>query len=119
FDVIMSGGDMTVTLQPAATIAGTVISPHPTVTLLDDNEDPISDVDITVSLNQGSFNSGTLTVSTGVDGIAVFSNLVINAADEDYEIKFTADMSGVADAFTNEFDVIAAAAATMSVFTQP
>ncbi|MEX2600580.1 MAG: cellulose binding domain-containing protein, partial [Balneolaceae bacterium] len=119
FDVVAPTGSMTITAQPTETSAGDVVSPSPSVTLLDGAEDPISGVDITVSLNQGSFASGTLTVQTNGSGVATFSDLVIESAAEGYEITFNADQSGVANVFSNAFEVVAANPASMSMDTQP
>ena len=119
FDVVGAGGTMTVTAHPTTTVAGVNLSPAPSITLLDDFDDPVADVDVTVSLNQGDFASGTLTVTTNASGVATFSNLKINSADTDYIITFNADMAGVANVFSDEFVIIAADAASMSITTAP
>jgi hypothetical protein len=106
--------DMNITVQPSATIAGTAISPAPTVEVTD-GTNPVSGVDVTVSLNGADFSSGTLTQSTGSDGIAVFPNLVIETAGTGYTLTFDADAAGVADVESVEFDVITAEASAIEV----
>lgn len=119
FDVVTAGGSMTVTQQPVTTVAGEVITPAPSVTLVDGSEDPIAGVEVTVSLNNNSFASGTLTVETNSSGVAVFDDLIIETADTDYQITFNADLSGVSDVFSNDFDILISDAASMSVTIQP
>ncbi len=119
FNVVTSGGSMTVTQQPTQTVAGDVITPSPSITLLDGLDNPIVGVNVTVSLNENSFASGTLTVPTNASGVAVFSDLVIEAAGTDYQITFNADQTGVANVFSNNFNVLVSDPASMSVTIQP
>lgn len=119
FDVIAAGGTMTVTQQPSTTEAGEIITPAPSITLLDGLDDPIEGVNVTVSLNKHSFASGTLTVATNSSGVAVFNDLVVETADTDYQILFDADLSGVSDVFSNNFEIQRSVAASMSVTIQP
>lgn len=119
FNVVASGGSMSVTQQPTQTVAGVVISPSPSITLVDGDDNPIEGVNVTVSLSENSFASGTLTVPTNASGVAVFSNLVIQAADSNYQITFNADQTGVSNVFSNNFNVLASAPASMNVTIQP
>lgn len=119
FNVVTSGGSMSVTQQPTQTVAGVVISPSPSITLVDGSSNPIQGVNVTVSLNENSFASGTLTVPTNASGVAVFNDLVIQAAGSDYQITFNADQTGVANVFSNNFNVLASDPASMSVTIQP
>ncbi len=119
FDVVAAGGSMSLTVQPTETVAGVIISPSLQVELLDGGSSPVSGVDITVSLNQNSFASGTVTRTTNGSGIATFNDLVINTADVDYQITFDADLTGVPDAFSNDFDIVASIPTTLSMSTQP
>ncbi|MDZ7771878.1 MAG: cellulose binding domain-containing protein [Balneolaceae bacterium] len=119
FDVVSSGGSMTVNASPGQSIAGVTLSPSPQVTLEDDQGNPLSGVDITVTLNQNSFASGTLTRTTNGSGVATFNDLVVTAAESGYQITFDADQTGVANAYTSSFEVVAASASSMSMETQP
>lgn len=119
FNVVSSGGSMSITQQPTQTEAGAVISPSPSITLLDGSNNPLVGVNVTVSLSENSFASGTLTVPTNGSGVAVFNDLVIQAAGSDYQITFNADQSGVANVFSNNFNVLASDPASMSVTIQP
>ncbi|MEX1213064.1 MAG: cellulose binding domain-containing protein [Balneolaceae bacterium] len=119
FDVIEASGSMTVDTAPSETVAGEVLTPHPLITLLDGSGSPLSGVDVTVSLNQNGFSSGTLTVETNGSGEALFDDLVIESVADDYEITFNADYSGVSNVLSSPFDVVAAPPAEISVSNQP
>ncbi len=119
FDVTNAGGTLSITQQPTNTVAGQTISPAPAVTLIDYDDNPVPDVEITISLSENAFASGTLTVTTDANGVAVFNNLVINTANDDYQITFSADLTGVANAISSVFEVTSAAASAISIITQP
>jgi hypothetical protein len=93
--------------QPQETVAGENIQGPPSVFVGDGLGNPVSGVEVTVNEQGGyQFDSGTTTVATNGDGIAVFSDLVINIADT-YTLEF--DAVGVNDNITSaSFDVIPA-----------
>jgi len=100
---------MTVSTQPGETTAGNTIVPAPAVTITDDVGNAIEDVNVNVSEQGGyTFDSGTLSAVTDANGIAVFSDLVINTASS-YTLEFDADAAEVANSTSNPFDVVAAA----------
>ena len=90
--------------EPLQTIAGQSIAGPPAVKVTDDLNNPVEDVEVSVSEQSGSsFSSGTLTVSTGGNGIATFNNLVFNIAGT-YTLIF--DAVGVSDnAISQSFSV--------------
>jgi hypothetical protein len=112
------GAVVTVTTQPGTTTAGNAVSGPPTVTVKDQFNNNVSDKDISVTLNTGSFAGGsTTTVKTNVSGVAAFSSLRINGAGS-YTLTFRLD--GHAAAVTsNAFTVNPAAAAKFVMVTQP
>jgi len=92
FEDFGSGGDffLRIVQQPGETTAGEAISPHPVIEIIDSQENPVTGMEVTVS-EQGShsFDGGTLTVTTGDDGQALFDDLVINRAGS-YTLVFAA-----------------------------
>ncbi len=119
FEVVAAGGSMSINQQPTTTEAGEIINPYPSVTVIDGFEDPVEGVEVTVSLNENSFASGTLTVTTNASGVAVFDDLIIEVANTDYQITFDADLSGVSNVFSNNFDILVSDPASMNVTIQP
>jgi len=112
------GAVMTVTTQPGTTTAGNAVSGPPTVTVKDQFNNNVSDKDISVTLNTGSFAGGsTTTVKTSVSGVAAFSNLLINGAGS-YTLTFRL-VGHAAERTSNSFTVDPAAAAKLVMVTQP
>ncbi|MGM0587392.1 MAG: invasin domain 3-containing protein [Bacteroidota bacterium] len=110
-DFVAGAADnMVVTTQPSTTSAGNSINGPPTVTVKDANGHPVSGVDVTVSVNQNSFASGTATVTTDANGEADFTDLKINTADSGYQLTFDADAAGVTNVNSNNFTITAGAA---------
>ncbi|PKD43291.1 invasin domain 3-containing protein [Rhodohalobacter barkolensis] len=102
--------EIAVQTQPSETVAGNPINPAPSIELLDGNGEPLSGVNVSVSLNKSSFATGSTTQSsTNQNGIAVFDDLVIQNADSGYRLTFSADIDGVSDLQSSLFDIIAAA----------
>jgi hypothetical protein len=67
---------------------------------------PSNNVPISVSLNGGTFASGTTTVNTGASGAAVFNNLVINNSGN---YSLTASAGGYNSATSSNFNIVPAA----------
>lgn len=112
------GAVMTVLPQPGTTTAGNAISGPPTVTVKDQFNNNVSDKDISVTLNTGSFAGGsTTTVKTNVSGVAAFSNLRTNTAGS-YTLTFRL-VGHTALVTSNSFAVNPAAAAKLVMVTQP
>ncbi len=119
FNVTAAAADsVSVETQPTEATAGYTIEGQPETLVTDEYGNPVEGLDVTVSEAGGyAFDMGTLTQSTGADGIATFNDLVIYIAG-DYRLVFDAD--GVAgNAASNEFNVTAAAADLVSIETQP
>ena len=119
FDVLAAGGSMSVLVEPTQTVAGVTISPSFQVEVLDGSDNPISGASVTISLNQNSFASGTLTRTTNGSGVATFNDIKINTADEDYVITFDVDYTGIPNIFSAAFDIVSSVPTTLSVSTQP
>lgn len=96
-----------VTVEPGTTVYGSRIAGVPAVTLYDAFDNPVRQgANVAASLNGGSFKAGsTATVSTDVNGVAVFNNLLPGAAGSDYTITFNPAPAGVANVDSAAFDV--------------
>ena len=97
-----------VTTQPVTTVYGSTLNGVPAVTLYDAFNNPVQQgFNITASLNNGgSFKAGSAaTVPTGVNGVAVFSNLKPAAVGTSYRITFNPAPAGVANVDSASFDV--------------
>ncbi len=121
FDVVEGAASMSIIAQPPSLLsAGETIDPPVSVELREDaTGDPIGGVSITVSLNENNFSSGSLEAVTDASGTAVFDDLVIETAGQGYEITFNAALSGVANVFSDPFDVLAGDPAILTMHNQP
>jgi len=111
-------GSISITTQPEQTVAGQTLRPNggPVVEVRDTLSAPMEGVEVTVVLNGGSLASGTTSVETGEDGRATFSDLVIQTAQADYSLTFTAGTRTVTSA---DFPVLPAAPKTATLSTSP
>ncbi|MGF1669828.1 MAG: hypothetical protein ACFCU6_05215, partial [Balneolaceae bacterium] len=101
FESQTSSPTLNITVQPTLTTAGEVISPAPSIEVTGPSGNPLEGVQVTVSEQGGFvFDSGTLTVTTGSDGVAEFNDLVINRAGN-YTLVFSAEEAGqvISDSF--------------------
>jgi 5-hydroxyisourate hydrolase-like protein (transthyretin family) len=119
FEVINTLAHLTVEAAPTHSVAGQSISGFPVVSLKNTIGMPVPGVDITVYINQHSFASGTVTATTDENGLAGFSNLVLNTAAVNYQLIFDADLSGVLNISSGNFEVVNAPASNMHMVTQP
>ncbi len=119
FDVIDALATMSMSVQAQETTAGQTIAGVPTVLIENSIGMPIQGVDITVYINQFSLSAGTMTVQTDENGLAAFSDLIINTAAQNYQLIFDADYSGVQNITSNNFNVTNAAADAITIVTQP
>ncbi|MCA1800741.1 MAG: VCBS domain-containing protein, partial [Actinobacteria bacterium] len=102
-----TASQITITSQPAETVAGEPVAGTPAILLRDSFNNPVPDIDVTISEQGGQeFAGGDLTVSTNSSGIAAFDNAVITDAGR-YNIVFTGPDGLVIT--SNAFDVIPAA----------
>lgn len=100
---------MIITQQPGATVAGSAISPAPSVEITDDAGNPIEGISLTVSETDGyTFDAGTLSIATDGSGIAAFIDLVIETTGT-YSLVFNADAAGVDNVTSDPFEVESAA----------
>lgn len=108
--------EVTIEVQPENSTAGESITASVSVT--DSGGSPVSGVDVTVTEegNNYTFDNGTVTQATNSDGVAVFDDLVIETADDGYQLQFEAE--GVT-ATSEVFVVVPADPDTLSVETQP
>jgi hypothetical protein len=87
-----SPANMTITSQPVSTIAGLVVpgtSGSPAVRLRDVFGNTVPTQNVTASLLTGNFALGSnTTAATDAGGNAIFSNLVVTAAADNYQIQF-------------------------------
>jgi len=109
---------MTMTTQPGTTTAGSAVAGPPRVTVKDQFNNNVTDMDVTVTLSSGSFTGASTTkVKTNGSGLAAFSNLRIEAAGS-YSLTFRLD-TFTAQVTSNLFTVNPAAAARLSMLIQP
>ncbi|MCW8173734.1 hypothetical protein D8S78_24320 [Natrialba swarupiae] len=86
--------------------------------MTDEFGNPVAGVDVEVDevgIEGGTIDEGDTEVATGGDGIATFGNLVIEDADDSYQLEFSIDESdGNVESSdtdtTDEFDIDPAAA---------
>jgi 5-hydroxyisourate hydrolase-like protein (transthyretin family) len=119
FEVVDQVYDMQIETQPENTTAGQPVNGAPKVSITNFINQPLQGVDVTVYINQFGFSSGTMTVQTDLNGEAIFDDLVINTASEDYQLIFDANYSGVSNVTSDNFDITHAAPSTMTITTQP
>ncbi|MFO7848151.1 MAG: invasin domain 3-containing protein [Balneolaceae bacterium] len=95
--------DIAVEDQPGSTIAGQVIPGSPSVEVTDEFNNPVPGAEVTVTEQSGqAFASGENVLSTNSSGLAVFDDLVINAAGQ-YNLVFT--VNGSVTVTSNAFTV--------------
>jgi uncharacterized repeat protein (TIGR01451 family) len=106
--------------QPGNTVAGAVISPAVTVSILDaagNLTSSTANVTLAIGTNPNSGTlSGTPTVAA-VDGVATFSNLSIDKAGTGYTLAASSD--SLTGATSSAFDITAAAPAKLAFLQQP
>ena len=112
FDIVPApANSQSITEQPSKTTAGEAISPAPAVKLTDEFGNPVEGIEVTLSLNKNSFATGTETTrTTGLDGTAAFTGIVIESADTDYQLTFNANAIDVDNVISVLFNVTPAAA---------
>ncbi|WP_340103379.1 filamin/ABP280 repeat domain-containing protein [Rhodohalobacter sp. 8-1] len=102
---------ISITSQPATTVAGESISPSPAVEITDDEGNGIEGIEVSAGLNGGNYaEQSTVQVSTNSSGVAAFGDLRITESGTDYTITFTPASSSVSDITSDPFDVSAAVA---------
>ena len=101
--------------QPATSIAGSPVVGAPSVEVEDAYNNPVNGAMVTMAVTSGPgvFISSTTSVTTGTNGIATFSNLVLDAAGS-YTI--TASTGSIQSAASSSFNVNAAGASLIMVW---
>ena len=106
------------------TAGETLISP-PKVNVPNEHGNAVEGVDVTVTENSDySFDSGTITQTTGSDGVATFEDLVIETAGTSYELNFSIssgdhNVTAGDTASSQTFEVESATADAITIQTQP
>ncbi|MGH8963158.1 MAG: hypothetical protein ACRDWT_18535 [Jatrophihabitantaceae bacterium] len=113
---------LTFTVQPSGTAAGSPISPALTVAVDDSlgNQVPVAGVAVTIAIGTnpgGGTLSGTATAGTNSSGVATFSALSIDKAAAGYTLVATS--SGLTSAASGTFTITAATAATFAITSLP
>src|SRR6056297_3089000 len=97
--------DLRITTNPGNAIAGTAIPGPPSVIIEDQYENPVPNINVTVSEQGGEpFASGTATIQTDATGIADFNDLRIDVIGQ-YNLVFSS--AGLNNQTSNAFDVSA------------
>jgi hypothetical protein len=108
------------TQPPISSVSGVVLSPSPTVRLVDafgSPVDPATEVSVsaTISSGQGGTLGGTTSVTT-ISGVATFPDLVLTGPAGGFTLGFTAaGLTGV----TSNTITLTAAQTNLSITTQP
>lgn len=82
--------ELKIETEPENTFFTNPIGGSPAVTVTDSEGDPAPGVDVTVSLDDGDFASGTTETATNTSGIATFDDLRIDEAGS-YQLEFGVD----------------------------
>ena len=112
-----------VATQPGGDLAGSLLAIQPVVQVRANGVADTGDNStvVTVSILTGTGAAGAqlagTTTATAVAGVATFTNLAINLAGTNYQLRFTA--SGVTEASSAAFAVTAPIVHSLAVATQP
>ncbi|TVR75374.1 MAG: PKD domain-containing protein [Marinilabiliales bacterium] len=97
---------MNMVTQPLNAQAGEIIGGPPTIALYDAYNNPVQGVAITLTEQGGySFDGGTTIQTTGPNGYASFSDLLINTTGY-YTLNFDAAAGGVPDIQSQQFRIL-------------
>lgn len=96
--------------EPIETTAGEVIQGEatdtfPTVRIENRKDQPISGVNVQVTLERGQFKEGTTTITTNNEGVATFDDLKIKEAGERYKLIFQVEGQDNLREESNEFRI--------------
>jgi hypothetical protein len=120
YTVTGAADSMNITVQPTDTVAGIVLTPSPTVLVVDASENPVEGVKVTVSgIGPFVIEAGTVTQTTGFDGNAIFDDLVITTAGLGYQLLFSADAVDVDNVTSDLFNITAAPVSSLTIEVQP
>ncbi|MFM8364363.1 MAG: hypothetical protein ACKOAS_04355, partial [Verrucomicrobiota bacterium] len=107
-----------ISTQPLQSIAGRPMDPAPAARVLTDSGEPFPGVEVTFALDRGAFASSSQTSAlTDSNGIASFSALVIEKAENFYSLAFTAP--DLPSATSMQFNIRFAPPRHLAVSKQP
>ncbi|MFO7862482.1 MAG: PKD domain-containing protein, partial [Salinivirgaceae bacterium] len=120
FNVVNQMLSVSATTNPAQTIAGEPVQGFPTIKLQNEFGQGFEGVDVTATINQHEFAAtSTTTVTTNASGLAIFDNLILETAADNYEIIYDIDYTGVSNETSAPFSIIPAPASSLTIITQP
>ncbi|MFW5790594.1 MAG: InlB B-repeat-containing protein, partial [Bacillota bacterium] len=105
-DIGAEGLTMVMETEPGDTVVGGNIEGPPAV-IIENDEGPVGDVEVTVSLDAETSLGGTVVQTTDENGIATFDDLAINEIGNSYELVFDAEFADIPLRVVSEpFDVV-------------
>ncbi len=125
FEVIAPMYTMAMHIQPADNQAGNIMvgdpSGFPAVIITDGLGNGVNNIEVSVYLNQYTFASDPAfaTAITNGLGIAIFDNLSINHAAENYQMLFEATTAGINSVTSGTFTILPGPAFSLTISTQP
>jgi len=116
-----AASQLSIVTQPAGTVtSGSTLSTQPVIQLRDAGGNPVpqAGVNVTATISVGGASlTGTTTVATNASGVASFTDLGITGTAGTYTLTFGA--GGLTPATSSSINVVAGAAAQLSIATQP
>ena len=112
-----------VATQPSGSVQATVFATQPVVNIRANGVTDVTDntTVVTVTILAGTGTAGAnltgTTTATAVAGVATFTNLGVDTAGTNYQLRFTA--TGITEASSSAFNVNAPVVRTLAVATQP
>ncbi len=119
---------ISIVADPLQTTAGEVIpglnltnfsNMPPAVRVTDAFANIVTNFNVSVSLSSNSFASGATNVATDANGLASFTNLLVTNAGTGYYLSYTGPGITNAPVQSEQFSVIAAAAAKLNILQPP
>ena len=127
--IVASNASMiSIVADPLQTTAGEVIpglnltnfsNMPPSVRVTDAFANIVTNFNVSVSLSSNSFASGATSVTTDANGLASFTNLLVTNAGAGYYLSYTGLGITNAPVQSEQFSVIAAAAAKLNILQPP
>jgi 5-hydroxyisourate hydrolase-like protein (transthyretin family) len=96
---------LTLVREPRSGAVGAPVQGEPAVRVTDDAGNPVPGVNVDALLEVPGSDGKLATVPTDVEGLAVFSDIVIPAPGTDYRLKFDARAAGVNDVVSTPFNL--------------
>jgi len=96
---------LTLVREPRSGAVGAPVPGEPAVRVTDDAGNPVPGVNVDAFLEVPGSDGKLATVPTDVEGLAVFSDIVIPAPGTEYRLKFDARAAGVNDVVSSPFNL--------------